>query len=133
VALLVGATLALSVGLLTTAFGLDRDRALYPTITIVIALYYVLFAVIGGSTQVLLVDSIVASAFIAAALWGFRSSLWIVVVALIAHGTLDLVHDRVIANPGVPEWWPQFCFTYDVAAAAYLAWLLKRARLRAAI
>jgi hypothetical protein len=133
VALLVGATLAVSVGLLTTAFGLDRDRALYPTVMIVIALYYVLFAVIGGSTQVLLVESLVASVFIAAALWGFRSSLWIVVVALSAHGLLDLIHGRVIANPGVPDWWPQFCLTYDIAAAAYLAWLLKQKRPRTAI
>jgi hypothetical protein len=89
--------------------------------------------VIGGSTPALLVDSMVASVFIAAALWGFRSSLWIVVVALFAHGILDLVHGRVIANPGVPDWWPPFCLTYDIVAAAYLAWLLKRERLRAAI
>jgi hypothetical protein len=132
VALLIGATLAVAVGLMTTAVGLDRDRALYPTVMIVIALYYVLFAVIGGSTPALLVDSMVASVFIAAALWGFRSSLWIVVVALFAHGILDLVHGRVIANPGVPDWWPPFCLTYDIVAAAYLAWLLKRERLRVA-
>ena len=118
---------------MTSGFGLDRDRALYPTVTIVIASYYALFAVIGGSTQVLLVESLIASVFIAAAIWGFRSSLWIVVVALAAHGLFDLVHGRVIDNPGMPDWWPQFCLTYDIAAAAYLAWLVKRQRPRAAI
>ncbi len=44
-ALLVGALLAFAVGLLATAIGLDRDRAFYPTVTIVIASYYALFAV----------------------------------------------------------------------------------------
>ena len=120
--------MALAVGLFATAVGLDRDRALYPTVMMVIASLYVLFAVIGGSTQALLIESLVASVFIAAAVWGFRSSLWVVVAALTAHGLLDLVHGRVIANPGVPDWWPQFCLTYDIAAAAYLAWLLKRKR-----
>jgi hypothetical protein len=37
-ALLVGATLAFAAGLLATASGLDRDRASYPTVAIVIAL-----------------------------------------------------------------------------------------------
>jgi hypothetical protein len=42
VALLVGAFLALTVGLLATASGLDRDRAFYPTVTSVIASHYAL-------------------------------------------------------------------------------------------
>lgn len=130
-ALLIGAVLAVALGLFTTAFGLDRDRALYPTVMIVIALLYSLFAVIGGSTQALILEALVGSVFIAAAIWGFRSSLWIVVFALAGHGALDLVHGSVIANPGVPAWWPQFCFAYDVAAAGYLAWLIKRGRPRA--
>ena len=36
---LVGATLALAVGGLSTAVGFDRDRAFYPTVLIVIASY----------------------------------------------------------------------------------------------
>ena len=43
--LLVGAVLAFAVGLLTTAIGVDRDRAFYPTMTIVSASYYALFAI----------------------------------------------------------------------------------------
>ena len=31
----------------------------------------------------------------------------------------------------VPAWWPEFCSGYDVAAGAYLAWLLKSGRVRA--
>ena len=131
-ALVVGVLLAFAVGLLATAIGLDRDRAFYPTVTIVIASYYALFAVMGGSTHALLLESVVGAVFLAVAVSGFRSSLWIVVIALAAHGAFDLAHSRVIANPGVPSWWPAFCLTYDVTAAAYLAWLLKIGRIRAA-
>jgi hypothetical protein len=126
VALLVGALLAFTVGLMATAVGLDRDRAFYPTVTIVIASLYSLFAVMGASTQALVLESLVGAVFIAMAISGFKSSLWVVVVALAAHGIFDLVNPRVISNPGVPLWWPPFCLSYDLTAAAYLAWLLKR-------
>lgn len=127
--LLVGAGLAVAVGLFATAVGLDRDRGFYPTVMIVIALLYVLFAVMGGSTDALLVESLVAVLFVAAAVAGFRSSLWIVAIALAAHGAFDLVHGGIIANPGVPAFWRDFCSTYDVVAAGYLAWMLKSRRI----
>jgi hypothetical protein len=124
----IGACLALAVGAFATLVGLDRDRAFYPTVAIVIASLYSLFAVMGGSTRALLVESIVGVGFIALAVLGFRSSLWVVVAALGAHGVFDLVHGRLIQNPGVPPWWPAFCLAYDVAAAAYLAWLITSRR-----
>ena len=130
-AFLIGAVLAFSVGLLMTFIGLDRDRAFYPTVMIVIASYYALFAVMGASTQVLMVESIAIVAFLGASIAGFKRSLWIVVAALAAHGVFDLVHGHLIDNPGVPAWWPSFCLAYDVVAAAYLAWLLLRSRVHA--
>jgi hypothetical protein len=130
-ALSVGALLALAVGIFATSLGLDRERAFYPTVMIVIALYYVLFAIMGGSHQAFVIESLVATVFIAAAAFGFRSSLWLVVVALAAHGVFDFVRGDAIANPGVPTWWPRFCLTYDLTAAAYLAWLLKSGRVHA--
>jgi hypothetical protein len=132
VALVIGALLAFAGGLFATTGGFDRDRAFYPTVTIVIASYYALFAVMGASTNVLVLESAVGAVFLVAAGSGFRSSLWVVVLALAAHGVLDFVHSRVISNPGVPAWWPPFCLAYDVTAAAYLAWRLKTRRIRAA-
>ena len=131
---LVGATLALTVGGLSTAVGFDRDRAFYPTVLIVIASYYALFAVVGESTDALIVEAIVATAFLTMAIVGFKHSLWLVVAALAAHGILDVFHDQIIANPGVPAWWPAFCLAYDGVAAGYLAFLLHRrvVRVRAA-
>ena len=130
-ALLVGALLAFVVGLFATASGLDRDRAFYPTVAIVIASYYSLFAVIGASTRALVLESLVGGAFLAVAVLGFRSSLWVVVLALGAHGVFDLAHGTVMSNPGVPRWWPAFCLTFDATAAGYLAWLLTSGRIRA--
>jgi hypothetical protein len=131
-ALLVGVLLASAVGLFARVVGLDRDRAFYPTVTIVIGSLYALFAVMGASTGTLVLESLAGAAFVAAAVWGFRSSLWVVVAALAAHGAFDFVHGGVIPNPGVPGWWPEFCLTYDVTAAAGLAWLLRSGRIRAA-
>lgn len=111
---------------------LDRDRASYPVVTMVIATYYALFAVMGASTHALVLESLVGAAFLALAVAGFRWSLWIVVFALAAPGIFDLSHDTCIANIGAPVWWPKFCLTYDLTAAAYLAWLLKSGRIRAA-
>ena len=127
-ALLVGLFLALAVGAFATTLRLDRDRAFYPTVMIVIAAYYVLFALMAASNDALLVELLVAAAFVTAAAIGFRWSLWIVAIALAAHGLFDLLHGVLINNPGVPAWWPGFCFAYDVTAAGYLAWLLKSGR-----
>jgi hypothetical protein len=71
----------------------------------------------GASTHALLLESTVGAVFVAVAVVGFRSSLWVVVVALAAHGVLDLVQGGVISNPGVPGWWPAFCLSFDVTAA----------------
>ena len=122
----IGFLMALAAGAYATALRLDRDRAFYPTVMIVIAFYYVLLAVMGGSSRALIFESAIAAVFVLAASVGFRGSLWIVVAALAAHGAQDFVHARLVANPGVPAWWPAWCGAYDVAAAGYLAWRLSR-------
>ena len=123
---LTGIVLALMVSGLATLIGLDRDRAFYPTLLVVIASYYVLFALMGGSGHALVVETLVMTGFLLVALIGFKKNLWLVVAALAAHGIFDFFHGRIVANPGVPAWWPAFCLTYDVTAAAFLAWLLRR-------
>jgi hypothetical protein len=127
----IGMVLALGVGIMATLSRLDRDRALYPVVMIVIASYYPLFAAMGASPEALVIESALAALFLGLALVGFRTSLWLVVAALAIHGVFDFVHPALYANPGVPDWWPSFCLAYDVAAAVYLAWLLASGRLRA--
>ena len=122
----IGIVLSVVVAVFARLVGLDRDRAFYPTVMIVIALYYVLFAAISGSVQTVLVESIVMAVFATAAVVGFKSSTWIVAAALAAHGVFDGFHGQVIENSGMPVWWPAFCLAYDVGAAAILAWLVRR-------
>jgi hypothetical protein len=130
-AIIVGIVLALAAGIMATGVGLDRDRAFYPVITIVIGFLYALFAVMGGSNHALMLELIGGLVFLSAAIIGFRSSLWLVAAALAGHGVFDIFHGSVIANPGVPTFWPQFCSAYDITAGAYMAWLLRSGRLAA--
>lgn len=97
----------------------------------VVASYYVLFAAMAGAMPTLAVEVLAACAFVGLAVAGFRSTLWLVVVALAGHGIFDLVQPRLYANPGVPDWWPSFCAAFDVVAAAVLGGLLASGRIRA--
>ncbi|HZA02231.1 MAG TPA: hypothetical protein VE665_08120 [Hyphomicrobiaceae bacterium] len=121
----IGIVLALAVSAMATAVGFDRDRAFYPVLTMVIASYYALFAIMGGSTATLIAESIVIAAFVLLAILGFKLNLWLIVAALFGHGVFDFIHAYLIRNPGVPAWWPGWCGAYDVVAAGYLAWILK--------
>ena len=51
----VGIVLTLLVSVFARLVGFDRDRAFYPTVLVVIASYYVLFAVIGSSVHAILI------------------------------------------------------------------------------
>lgn len=127
-AYLIGVTLGLGIGMLTSLIGMDRDRALYPAILIVIASYYVLFALMGGGAA-LFTELLIAAAFLIVAIMGFRTSLWIVAIALVGHGVQDIFHSWFILNPGVPTWWPMFCASIDVAIGMFLAWRLLTKRI----
>jgi len=125
VPVLIGVALAPVIVVLGRLSRLDRDRAMYPIALIVIAAYYVLFATMGGA-QALPAELIAATVFIVVAIIGFRTSLWWVAAGIAGHGVLFdwVVHPHLIANPGMPEFWPAFCGSIDVALGAILAILL---------
>jgi hypothetical protein len=122
----IGIVLAIGVASFARWVGFDRDRAFYPVVLIVIASYYVLFAAMSGSIRTVVLESIVMTPFVIAAVAGFKGSAWIIVGALAAHGVQDACHGHIIANAGVPGWWPAWCLAYDVGAAGALAWFLVR-------
>ena len=122
----VGAALALGVALFAALVGLDRDRAFYSTVLIVVASFYILFAVMAGAQAALVPELLAMAVFVALAAIGFRTSMWLVVIGLAGHGLFDFLRGDLITNPGVPPWWPAFCLSFDVAAAACLAWLITR-------
>lgn len=124
---LIGIALALATGVFGTVVGFDRERGFYPVVLVVIASYYALFAVMGGAMGALAVEVGIMTGFVALAVIGFRRAPWLVVVGLAGHGVMDMVHPHLVANPGVPTWWPTFCMAFDVVAAGYFAARLLRA------
>lgn len=125
---IVGITFAAAVSLFASMIGLDRDRAFYPTVLIVIALLYALFSFLGTDPRVLASEAIPILIFITLAVLGFKKSAWFAVAGLVGHGIFDFFHADAIHNDGVPSWWPGFCLAYDVVAGGYLAGMLLRAR-----
>lgn len=129
----IGILLSVVVSVFARLAGLDRDRAFYPTVVIVVAHYYVLFAVMGGTTHALLIELGLMAAFLVVALAGFKRNLWLAAAALVGHGVFDIFHAGLVTNAGVPEYWPAFCMSYDVGAGGILALLLMRAKITARV
>ncbi|MDE2410196.1 MAG: hypothetical protein KGM18_00310 [Sphingomonadales bacterium] len=121
----VGASLAGATGLLACLTGFDRDRTFYPVVLIVVVSYYCLFAILSQSPAALWHEAGIAALYAAAAVIGFRGKAWVVVAGLAGHGAMDLVHDLLVSNPGVPSYWPGFCAAFDGVAALYLAGVMK--------
>jgi len=122
----IGIVLALGVACFARIVGFDRDRAFYPTVLIIIASMYGLFAVLGGSMPALFVECACGLVFVALAVVGFKQSAWLIVAGIVGHGLFDFIHAQFITDPGVPVYWPAFCGAYDVTAGLVLAWLLRR-------
>lgn len=121
----IGIVAATVVGLFATVVGFDKERGFYPVVLIVIAALYLLFAAMANSTASLVAETVPALVFVSMAVLGFRKNApWLVVSGLALHGIFDFFHHSVIENPGVPAWWPGWCLSYDVVAAAYLGALI---------
>jgi hypothetical protein len=121
---LIGFILSAAVAGFAVIVGLDRERSFFATAAIVIATYYVLFAVQGASARTLGIEIIVSIVFSAMAVLGFKTNLWFTAVATAGHGVFDFLHHSFIDNPGVPPWWPGFCGAFDVLFGSFLAVLL---------
>ena len=125
----VGITLALLFCGAAAGLGMDRERVFYPAVVMAVASYYLAFAVVDGRNGVMLSEVAIATVFIVAAVAGFKYSPWFAVVALGGHGVMDGFHHHLVHNIGVPQVWPGFCMSFDVTAAAIVAWvMLARAR-----
>jgi hypothetical protein len=79
-----------------------------------------------GGTEALPAELIAATVFVVIAVIGFRTSLWWVAAGIAGHGLLfDWgVHPHLIANRGMPAFWPAFCGSIDIALGALIAILL---------
>ena len=126
-------TAAAVVGL---GYAIHQGRSLpfYSTVMIVIALAYVLFAVMGEGPRPLIMESAVAAGFVAVAVAAARGTnrrvaAGLVAAGLVAHGGYDLVHPVVVTNPVVPVWWPLYCGVVDVSLGGWVLVLSENGRL----
>lgn len=125
IAYLIGIVLAV-VTVATGALLRLEKRTFYSTIAIVVATYYVLFAVVAGTTHTLALDALIAMVFIVLVIIGARYDVRLVALALVLHALLDVFHGDLVPGSGVPAWWPAFCLAYDLTAAALLYVMLRR-------
>jgi hypothetical protein len=88
-----------------------------------IAAVYVGFSVADGRGTVIAVETSVAAAFVVVAAVGVTGSAWLLAAGLAGHGLKDLWQHRTgfVQNT---RWWPPFCATVDVVAAAAIAGLV---------
>jgi hypothetical protein len=117
---LVGVLSAIAIAAFARYARFDQDRSFYPTVLVVIASYYILFAVMGGSRQALAWELVVAVVFSTVAIMGALHLPVLVGVGIVAHGLFDLVHPTMRENAGVPDRWPDFCGSIDVVLGLWV-------------
>ena len=82
----------------------------------VIAFVYIGFAVADGRVRVIVVECVVAMAFVLVATAGITASAWLLAFGLAAHGVKDAWQQRRQFVSGT-RWWPPFCAAVDWVVA----------------
>lgn len=116
----IGVLSAVAIAAFARSTGFDRDRSFFPTVLVVIASYYILFAVMGGSRQALVWELAAAVVFSTLAVMGALHLNVLVGMGIVAHGLFDFVHYMMVENAGVPDWWPGFCGSFDVVLGLWV-------------
>ena len=106
------------------------ERRLYALGLLTLPSLYAFFALQAGDQAAALKEMLYGLPYLAAGLvfafLSVRNSAVVVGSLWILHGIYDLVHDQWVSNPGVPDWYPVFCFSVDVVVGIYLLWLSRR-------
>ena len=92
-----------------------------------IAGIYVGFAVLDGRTRIILVELMVAFAFIAFACAAMiYDPIWLP-LGYVAHGLWDALHHSPLFDTKMPRWYIPLCAVYDIIAGAgiWLIWVLR--------
>ena len=112
---------------------LEDKKWVYPAFLATFPAYYWAFAIYASDYDVLANELLAGVGFFAIAFtaYKFNSFLGLVFLALgyMAHAVYDVIHNSLFYNPGVPEWWPEFCGSVDMAIGVYLmyfAFLVKK-------
>ena len=82
----------------------------------VIAAIYIGFAVADGRVRIIVVESLVTTAFVVVAAVGITGSAWLLAFGLAVHGVKDAWQQRSQFVSGT-RWWPPFCAAIDWVVA----------------
>lgn len=104
-----------SIASLPPHFVLSKTQSieLASTIVAVVGAIYVGFALQRGDVKQIAIEIVVAMAFLLAALVGMWLNPWAVPAAYVLHGAWDFAHHRNSPLVSIPVWYPPFCAVYD--------------------
>ncbi len=126
------APIGVAVGVLTivTARLIRGQHWVYSLGLLTLPSLYALFALQAGEQALGAKEVIYGIPFVVAGLVftfvSVRLSAVVVGALWILHGVYDVTHSRLFTNPGVPGWYPVWCFSVDVVIGAYVLWLSRR-------
>lgn len=129
---MIEAILGIAVGVLTIVVAriIRGQRWLYALGLLTLPGLYASFAFVTGEKAVGVTELIYGVPFILVGLVltfvSVRRSAVVVGAFWILHGVYDVTHHLFFTNPGVPRWYPVFCFTVDVVIGAYVLGLSRR-------
>jgi hypothetical protein len=130
--IVIEALIGAAVGVLTIASArfIRGERWVYSVGLLTLPSLYASFALHAGEPTVAVTEMIYGLPFLVAsivfAFVSVRHSAVVVGTFWLLHGLYDLVHSQLITNPGVPDWYPVFCFVVDAVVGLYLLWLSRR-------
>ncbi|GFD72678.1 hypothetical protein MHM83_04870 [Tenacibaculum sp. Mcav3-52] len=124
--LIIGILLGFFIVLLAMKTGFDKDSSFYPVLLIVIAFYYVLFALQANNTYEIIFETSIAFLFSIIAILGHHKHIKIVGIALILHGIYDLFQGNIVFSTNPPQWWPLFCLGVDITLGIWVLWTSSR-------
>jgi hypothetical protein len=112
---------------------LRSEKAFFSLTLIPIALFYIGFSYYYGDFTALHAEIVGVIIFTVLALLAQFMASWILVVAYVAHGAWDVLHEVYVTSIGgvipwteVPAGYAAFCLAYDLIIAVYV---YKRMRL----
>ncbi|HKI01293.1 MAG TPA: DUF6010 family protein [Thermoanaerobaculia bacterium] len=129
---MIEALIGVAVGVLTIVLAriIHGQHWLYSLGLLTLPSLYAFFALQAGEQALGVKEMMYGIPFVVAGLVfafvSIRQSAVVVGAFWILHGLYDLMHSRLVTNPGVPDWYPVWCFSVDVVIGAYLLWLSRR-------
>ncbi len=126
-----GVVLAVIVASPARLVKVDRHRLFAPALLVIVAGFYVGFALASGSSPVIMRELFAACLFLILAIAGGAFYIPIAIFGLLLHGVFDAFHHSFVMNPALPAWWPAFCVGFNIAIALWVwrLWKLGKARI----